>query len=218
LAGLLLLAISILTYRLSRRAPYLAVGWLWFLGVMIPMIGLVQVGRQAYADRYMYLPIIGLAIMLAWGVPDLLRGICPTLGPRLKVLSVTGGSVLAALMITTSLQTGYWQDSVVLFQRALAVDKDNDIAYANLGAALLDRHRYREALACSELALRLAPGNARYLSNRATILSRVGRFVEAEDAMRRAILLDPNDRELRDNLEIIRRMRGRLESPRKRVR
>jgi tetratricopeptide (TPR) repeat protein len=210
LAGSLLVAISFLTYRLRRQSPYLPVGWLWFLGVTVPMIGLIEAGRQAYADRYMYLPIIGLGIMAAWGAPDLLRRIFPGPELRLKILSITGGTALAALMAATALQVGYWRNSMELFRRAVAVTRDNEIAYVDLGDALLEQHRYEEALACSEQVLRLAPGNARYRSNHGTILAHLGRFSEAEGYMRSAIELDPFDRELRDNLIDMRVMRSRL--------
>ena len=117
---------------LRRRYPYVLVGWLWYLVALVPVIGIVQVGRQAMADRYMYLPSIGLFIIVAWGTADLVRKF-----PGRPGLATSG--VLACLAVCTLLtwrQIGFWRDSISLFQRALAVTHGNDIAQTNLAGAL----------------------------------------------------------------------------------
>ena len=147
-AALLLAAVSILVARHARARPYLAVGWLWYLGMLVPTIGLVQAGVQARADRFMYLPLIGLSILVAWGAHDLLD--------RRRALRYAGpaaGAVLAALWICTSLQVGHWRSSIALFEHALAVTSENYLAHEQLADAQLRagdtgaaEHHYRQAL------------------------------------------------------------------------
>jgi tetratricopeptide (TPR) repeat protein len=154
-----------------RRRPPLLVGWLWFLGMLVPTLGLVQVGAQSMADRYMYLPLTGLAIAVAWGVPDLLAAL--GIRPRLRRLGLTAAGVaaIAALGIASSLQIRSWRDSETLFRRALAVTRDNHIAHAHLGDALLGRGQASEAVAHWEESLRLRPGVLEVANNLAWLLA-----------------------------------------------
>jgi tetratricopeptide (TPR) repeat protein len=152
-AGLLLAAVSFLVIYESRRRPFLAVGWFWYLGTLIPVIGLVQVGDQAYADRYTYIPLIGLFIMLAWGVPKLLAG--RRFGS--VVMRFAGGSVVLACMIWSRVQLGYWQDDITLWRHALAVAPDSLVAHNNLALDLSRQGQIEEALGHFDAALRLEP-------------------------------------------------------------
>jgi tetratricopeptide (TPR) repeat protein len=128
----LLVAVTAGAVALFRRRPYLLVGWLWFVGTLVPVIGVVQVGGQSMADRYTYVPLIGIFIMLAWGIGD------ATLSwrNRSRFLGIGAGVVLTALAAVTSLQLSYWRDGARLFRHALAVTENNWAAHANLYATL----------------------------------------------------------------------------------
>ncbi len=135
-AALVFLAVvSVIVMALRRQQPYLLVGWFWFLGTLVPMIGLVQVGSQAMADRYAYLPFIGIFLMVCWGIAEW------ALRRRISVSWLEGTSlvVLAALAIISHRQIGYWKDDVAMWSRAVQVTKGNLVAEDNLGAVLLNR-------------------------------------------------------------------------------
>ena len=155
-AVLLLGGISFLALREIRRRPYLAVGWFWYLGTLVPVIGLVQVGATGMADRYTYVPLIGVFIAAGWGVPDLLAG----WRYRRSVLGVTGIAVVVALSAAAWAQAGYWRDSVKLFSRAIAVTEENWLALTNLGTAYDDLGNSREAIGYFREALRIKPDYA----------------------------------------------------------
>jgi tetratricopeptide (TPR) repeat protein len=165
-----------------RRRPYLAVGWFWFLGMLVPMIGLLQVGSQAHADRYTYLPLIGLSIAVAWGVTDLL-GDRPGRRPLLVALAV---GAVAALAITASFQVRHWRDSETLFTHALGVTTDNHIAHAHLGSALLDQGRSAETIAHYRKAMTADPNFLEAANNLAWLLATCDRasLRDPEDAVR----------------------------------
>ncbi len=131
LTGVLLVAISIAALRLARPRPYLIVGWLWYLGALVPMIGLITVGRTWMADRYAYLPAIGVYIALVWGVADL--------RPSTRAVAIVATSVFAVLAVLTWTQIGYWRDSIVLYNHALHVVPHNPVIHNNLANALFRR-------------------------------------------------------------------------------
>src|SRR5262249_18262608 len=141
-SALLLTAVTIAVIRMARRAPYLMTGWLWYLGTLVPAIGLVQVGRQSMADRYTYVPSIGLFVMLAWGVAELSRG----WRHRRPALVAASTAVLACLGIATTQQTRHWQNSIALFEHALNVTEDNFLAHYNRGAAYSKLGKHAEAI------------------------------------------------------------------------
>jgi hypothetical protein len=138
----LLVGVSAAAWRLRSDHPYFAVGWAWYLGMLVPVIGLVQVGSQAMADRYTYLPLIGIGIAVAWGVPEL----CARLPGRRVGVPLLAACVVAALAITTSFQIRHWRDSEALFRHALRVTERNHVAHAYLGAALLEQGRTGDAV------------------------------------------------------------------------
>ena len=152
-AGLLLLCISILVIRKVRTHPYLAVGWLWFLGTLVPVIGLVQVGRQAMADRYTYVPLIGLFIMIAWGIPNIMA----KWQHRRAVLALVTGTMLVALVLCTRKQLSYWRNSILLWEQAVEVTQGNYLAHNSLGVALEEQGKLEEAMAHYFKALQAAP-------------------------------------------------------------
>ena len=137
--GLLMITVVVVQ---GRERRYLFVGWFWFVGTLVPMIGLVQVGTQAMADRYAYLPFIGLYLMVCWGVAELVQR---RRLPRLA-LPVVSFAVLVALMVVTYRQIGYWQDDVALWSHAAQVTRGNYVAEDNLGEALVDEGRMEDAM------------------------------------------------------------------------
>jgi len=154
--SLLLLAISLVVVWHACGRPYLFVGWFWFLGTLVPVIGLIQVGLQSMADRYMYIPLIGLAIMAAWGA----AGIFPT-SPRFPAfLPAVACLVLLALAGMTWRQLGYWRDSRTLLEHSLQVTPPNYFAQEILGNALFQTGRYDEALLHYQEAVRINPSDS----------------------------------------------------------
>jgi len=153
LAGVGLAAVTAGVLFLARRRPYLIIGWLWYLGTLVPVIGLVQVGVQARADRYTYLPLTGLFIMAAWGLGAAARN-----RPLVRLgLGVGGVAAILALTTVATIQAGYWSDSIRLFSRALAVTSENGLMHYNLAVALNDQGRKAEALPHFQAADRIKP-------------------------------------------------------------
>ena len=132
LAGALLVGITAATVVLIRRRPYLLVGWLWFVGTLVPVIGLIQIGGQSMADRYTYVPLIGVFIMAAWTAGDA----AAAWPHRRSVPSLASGAIVAVLAVLTFRQLGYWKDGISLFRHAVAVTENNWVAHANLAATL----------------------------------------------------------------------------------
>jgi tetratricopeptide (TPR) repeat protein len=186
-AGLLILALSVLVIRGARRYPYLSAGWLWYLGTLVPVIGLVQIGAQSMADRYTYVPFIGLFVMIAWGVTQL------TARWRFRhlVLSVSAGLVLTALMICTRMQAGYWQNSVSLFEHAVNVTDDNYLAHVSLGIALYEQGRVDEAIAHYNQSMQINTNYPIAHNSLGAALLRKGEFEEAIPHFSRALEIDP---------------------------
>ncbi len=137
-AVLLLLGLTAVALRLIPKAPYVAVGWFWYLGVLVPMLGLIQIGTFSRADRFTYLPQIGLLIILAWGAADLVR--LRRLSPLIAAGAALG--IIAASAIASVRQSRHWKDSETLFRHTLAVTRDNDLAAANLAVAILEPRRH----------------------------------------------------------------------------
>ena len=200
-AAAVLLAISAGALALRQRAPYLLVGWLWFVISLLPVVGFVQIGLQAWADRYLYVPLIGLAIVLAWGLADL-----PRAAPRfLTPLIAGGGAVLvAACAVLTWRQAGYWRDDVALYERALAVTSDNFLAHNNLGLALMAGGGAERAAASRHFdeALRLRPAYPEAHNNLGGVLYLEGRRSEAIAQFTEALRLRPDFTEARNNLRV----------------
>ena len=186
-AGHLLALLSLLAVRASRRAPYVIVGWLWYLGTLVPVIGLVQVGAQARADRYTYLPLVGISLVLAWGAPALVaRWRYRSVG-----LAVAASAVLVALAVTSAMQVRHWADSERLFEHALRVTRDNDIAHYNLGIGLASQGRTFEAIDHFRAAIRIDPRFADAHNNLGNALEHQGRTAKAIRHYREALRIDP---------------------------
>jgi protein O-mannosyl-transferase len=204
---MLIAGVSILVIRALRRRPYLAVGWFWYLGTLVPVIGLVQVGEQAMADRYTYIPLIGLFIMIAWGVPELLHG---TRYAK-TALGFSGAIVLAALAVCTWFQLGYWKNSVTLFKHAIEVTDGNRLAELNLGAALVSQGRLQEAVAHYRDVLRRSPDLAEAHVNLGATMAAMGNLEQAIDHYQQALEIMPDAAEAHNNLGAALMTKGELD-------
>ena len=151
IAAILLMIVSVWLIFSARRHPWLLVGWLWFLGTLVPVIGLVQIGSQSMADRYMYIPAIGLFILLVWGANELLNA----WPKKQKILTWAGIAALAGCLVCTRAQIKYWQDSISLFRHASEVTSNNYVAFACLAQALDAADHEAEALAAATNAVRI---------------------------------------------------------------
>lgn len=187
LACLLVAGATVMCLIQIRKRPYLCVGWLWFLVTLLPVAGFVQVGAQAYADRYTYVPLTGLFIMLAWTGSELLTRISV---PRVLLLALSG-SLLGALMTLTAVQISRWQDTETLFAHAISLDPNNEIALANLGTALGQEGRYVEAIGAMSRAVAVNPRYYLFQYNLGNLLERVGQPQAALASFREAARLEP---------------------------
>jgi len=236
LLGLLaLVVVTVLVVAARRRYPYLVVGWLWYVGTLLPVIGLIQVGPQARADRFTYVPDIGLLLMIVWGVADLLR----RWPHRRVVLIPLAAGAVAACVVAAMRQVGYWRSTSALWEHTLAVTHDNGVAHYNYGVELEAAKRHDDALrhlreavrlepdfatahnrlalalnrrgdfagATAQLAevVRLMPASAAAYSNLGASLAKEGKNAEAIAALSQAVLLNPQDATSRGRLEFLRR-------------
>jgi protein O-mannosyl-transferase len=231
LSAVLLAAVSISVVVFRKPAPYLLTGWFWFAGTLMPVIGLVQVGEQAMADRYCYLPSIGIFMMLAWGAPSLIqswsrRWLVLTvrrrrdgLQGRSAPLAVLGVAVLVGCAALSWKQIGYWQNGESLFRHALAVTDEssatgispaNAVIHLGLGYALLQSGGLSEAITQFEAALRCNPQSAKAHDDLGIALSRTGRVADAIPHFQAALRLSPKDAKAHSNLGMALQAQGRL--------
>jgi len=205
-AALLVLLVSALVVWAGRHTPALLVGWLWFLGTLFPVIGLVQVGGQQVADRYTYVPSIGLFVAVAWGVPLLWERWSRGAARWLPGVAAVG-TLLAAAVVARG-QVGYWQNSITLFERAVAVTHRNFLAQNNLGEALASAGRRPEAAPHYAEAARIHPGYAPARNNQGITFAEAGRYAEAEQEFRAALSYDPRMAMAESNLATTRARLG----------
>jgi tetratricopeptide (TPR) repeat protein len=196
LAGGFLAGLTILLIWRRRQYPFMLFGWLWFLGTLIPVIGLVQVGLQSMADRYTYLPSLGVLMAVVWGA-----GALTPSGRRWTLLwAAAGATAVAICMGLTWKQLQYWQDSETLFWRALAVTPNNYVAHNNLAHALLESGQLAGAIRQYQEVIRLRPDDAKAHYNLGTVLGMNGQFDEAILQIQEAVRLKPNDADTHNNL------------------
>jgi len=197
IAAFLLLAVISLGVLLRRRtSPYLLVGWLWYLGMLAPVIGLVQVGDQARADRYTYLPQIGLYVMVAWGVAQLSEG----WRHRRVVLGGASAIVIGALALCAHLQVSYWKDPESLWTHTLACTTNNYFAHNNLGTIYVKKGQVDKAMEQFQKTVELTPGDAHSRFNLGNIYLRKGELDRAIAQFRKAAELQPDDARTRSTL------------------
>ncbi len=187
-AGVLLLGVTAATIRLARNFPYLAVGWFWYLGMLVPVIGIVQVGLQSMADRYIYVPMVGILIVAAWGAPEL--------ASRWKVgtnmLSVVALLIVTGLSIGAWNQVRTWRDTMMLFNHAREATDGNFLAINGIGSLLADRGDYSGALPYYEEAIRINPEYAQARNNLGVALLRLGRADDAVRCYQEVLRLSPD--------------------------
>jgi Flp pilus assembly protein TadD len=179
-----------------RNRPYLPVGWLWFIGTLVPVIGLVQAGSQAMADRYSYLPYVGLFVIIAWGLGDIAARL-----PRVKpaLVAIASGGLVACICCARQ-QLRYWQDSLTLFDHTVSVTSDNPIALCDLAVDLMDRGRFEEGIERAQQALALQPDMPRAEAALGYGFSGELKSADAIEHYRRALQLDSLQPETLNNL------------------
>jgi protein O-mannosyl-transferase len=193
-----LAGITFLFLRLRRHHPHLLVGWLWFVGTLMPVIGLVQVGLQAMADRYTYIPSVGIYILVVWAVAEIAgKWRCHALPAGLA-----GAIVVSSLSISTRLQLPHWQDSIALFTHAIRVTNNNYIAHTNLGDALDKQGRHRDAIFHYAEALRIKPREAFLYYKMACALDTLGRTDIAFQYYGKSLQIDPSNPHVHNNFGI----------------
>lgn len=238
---LILTVISAVVALLAKKYPYLLIGWLWYVGTLVPVIGIIKVGSFSVADRFTYLPHIGLFIMAVWGCADLFGGV----RVKEKVLSLTGGLVIVMLMVASSIQVQYWRDTPSLFQHALNVTANNtvmhyfmgnylfrkgyvdqaiqhyrealrikpdfDDGHDKLGVALSLKGHHEEAVLHYRLAIQINPRKAYFHYHLGSSLEHLGRMEEAVSAYRTALEINPDVAEAYNNLGVIALRRGNVD-------
>jgi protein O-mannosyl-transferase len=187
---------TIVIIRWAVRMPYLAVGWLWYLGTLVPVIGIIQVGMQSMADRYTYIPSIGLFVAVAWTIPYIVRN-WPY---RQYLLAAGAGIILSASMYLTWMQVKYWQNSITLFEHALKVTKNNYLAHNNLGIAFSNAGKKEEAIEHYREAIRIKPAYENAHFNLGNLFSAQSRTDEAIICYQEALKLRPNYAKAHNNL------------------
>jgi protein O-mannosyl-transferase len=237
----LITGISLIVLAQFRRRPFLPVGWFWYLGTLVPVIGLIQVGAQSMADRYTYVPMIGILVLLTWSVHDLTKN----WRPQALVLSTVGAALVIVCIPLTRRQIGYWKNSSTLFQHALAVTAHNHVAYVHLGDylfqqksvdqaiemyhrslqiapdfidahddlgnALLAKGQLDEGIAEFEKVLKINPAHPRAHSNLGVALFRKGRLDDAIAHLEQAVKSKPDFADARANLGDLLLRKGRLD-------
>lgn len=191
-SAVLLVVITALAVRFRNRHPYAYVGWLWYLVTLLPVVGIVQVGEQGMADRYTYVPLIGLSIAAAWLSPRVFRRLVPQRA-AVPLVVASALAAIAACTFATYKQTGYWRNGATLFRHTLTCTADNTVALNGLGCALLVDGKRKEAIECFRRALRLSPGFANASVNLAKCCVESGDTREAEKLFRKVVRAFPRD-------------------------
>ncbi len=204
---LFLLIVTVFVVLFAKKHRYLVTGWFWYLGTLVPVIGLIQVGAQAMADRYSYNTLTGIFIIIAWGVPDLLAK-----WPRLKTaLRVSSLVILAALAVQTYRQQQYWKDTITLSQHAIKVTNNNYIAYGAIADTLLQQNKFADALPFYDKALQIVPGFSDLRLNFSIALAQSGKLAEAVKECEEILLVQPGNAVAHNNLGIILVRQGKFD-------
>jgi len=206
-ATLLLMIITTLVILAGRKRNYYIMGWFWYLGTLLPVIGLVQAGIQAMADRFMYIPIIGLFIMVVYGISDFLMG----WRYGKVVLATSGGVLLLILMVATMSQVQLWRTSVMLFSHTLRVTDDNYLIHNNLGVTLAKQGKDQEAAIHYRKALEINPRYTDAHYNLAALLVRQRKAQEAIDHFNEALKIKPNRVDVHNDLGVILAKQGKIQ-------
>jgi tetratricopeptide (TPR) repeat protein len=206
LALAILIAATAVAFAFRKKGPYLVTGWLWYLGMLVPVIGLVQVGWQGHADRYTYLPQIGLYVLLTWAVADLTA----RWRRQREILSASAAVIISVLSWRAWIQTSYWRDSETLFTHALAVTSNNDVAENNLGIVFLRKGNLDEAISLLQAAVDLRPENSPAHENLAKALLQKGQVADALVHYRKLLELQPDNIEVHNIVGTVLIQQGRI--------
>ena len=206
LALAILIAATAAAFAFRKKGPYLVTGWLWYLGMLVPVIGLVQVGWQGHADRYTYLPQIGLYVLLTWAVADLTA----RWRRQREILSASAAVIISVLSWRAWIQTSYWRDSETLFTHALAVTSNNDVAENNLGIVFLRKGNLDEAISLLQAAVDLRPENSPAHENLAKALLQKGQVADALVHYRKLLELQPDNIEVHNIVGTVLIQQGRI--------
>ena len=206
-AVVILIAVTALAVATIRSRPYILVGWLWYLGMLVPVIGLVQVGRQSMADRYTYMPLVGLSIALVWSVAEAVERRPSLRQPAAALTSV----VMLILAVGAYHQAAYWKDSETLFRHTLAVTRDNSIIENNLGVVLLGQAKYDEAVKLFAHAVAIDPDYADAHANLGRQYLRTGQMPEAFKQLSEALRLKADSAEPQGDMGLVLASAGRYE-------
>jgi tetratricopeptide (TPR) repeat protein len=194
----ILTGVTWLVIRVRRRLPYLPVGWFWYLGTLVPVIGLIQVGTQSMADRYTYVPLIGVFVMAVWGVSDL----AGRRAGRRIALPVAAGAIVVACTVAARAQVTHWQDAWTLWTHALAVTHDNEAAHIAVGAMLAMQGRLEDAVGHFREAVRIAPQSSAAHRALGKALADIGRFDEGVEHLSMAVRYQPASADAQDDFGI----------------
>ncbi len=195
-AAVILVSITLLCLREARRRPYLIVGWLWYLGTLVPVIELVQAGSFSHADRYTYIPLIGIFIMFAWGLADLAAALH---APR-RVLAASTVAALVLLAGCAAVQAGYWRNGETLFRHAIDAGYPSSAAYNNLGVLAMKDGRYDASRASLSKALEMDPDYVDGLNNMSALNIKQHRYEEARACLARVLAKHPDQVDALTNL------------------
>ncbi len=204
---LLLILITLIAIRSVRHYPYVMTGWLWYLGTLVPVIGLVQVGNQSIADRYTYIPLIGLFMIIAWAMPDFLA----RWRYRHVALALSAGCVIGVLMTVSMFQVRHWHNSITLFEHAISVTKNNYVMHSNIGASLAEQGKYGDAVLHYTEALRIKPDDFEARYNLANALARQGKLEESLSQYAEALRIQPDAAAVHNNMGIALSYLGRTD-------
>jgi tetratricopeptide (TPR) repeat protein len=206
-AAVALISISILAMLRVKKYGWFFTGWFWYLGTLVPVAGFVQIGYHTHADRYTYIPLIGLFIIIAWGAPALLSG----WRFKTKTLALLAGFVLALLIAVTGMQLKHWRNSQTLFEHALAVQPDNYVIHNNLGSFFNKKGEKEKAYIHILKAVQLNPNYTKARYNLGSMLAASGMIDEAESNFRTVLALDPNNVKANTKLGRVLLMQGKID-------
>lgn len=199
LAVTLVVVISWLSLQFARQYPFLTTGWFWFLGMLVPVVGLIQVGTQSMADRYTYLPLIGLLIVFAWGGDEIRK----RFGLSKLVTGIFSGLVISACALLTIKQLGYWQNSETLFNHAVSVTQNNTVAYEHLGNYFVANKRFNQAADAYEKAIQINPAFIPAQFDLGSLYLLTGETDKAAGQFEKVLRLSPDSAEAYSNLGYI---------------
>jgi len=188
LSAAVLIAVTFLVILNMKKAPYSLVGWFWYLGTLVPVIGIIQVGSQSMADRYTYVPLIGIFIMIAWGIPQLLE----KWRPGRYVIPAVCAVIIPLFIWTSWMQTGYWRDNITLFSHAIHATENNYVAHNSLGVALCEKGDFDAGIDHYIESLRIYPEHVQARNNLGAALIQKGKYEASIGHFKKAIQIEPS--------------------------